>query len=216
MKITAKTKMIDISIGDEVIMMPESAVIHVVMYLHPLIYENSEVTLGAVVKTGRRYHTTVNPYRIINRPLSEYGEELENPVKGEYEEFIRDCKFLIKTYGFTIIKEHTSENSKKSEYVVVYGVEGEPCGTLIYEIRISDHPFDATFPEELKDEVVEYLNMHNVMNGEAAKSGIDFQVEKVTVGSVKNDSWDRALNRLAKLLNSKKNNIKRRLKVRDN
>ena len=82
----------------------------------------------------------------------------------------------------------------------------------MFDIRISDHPFDAKFPEELKDEVVNYLNMHNVMNGTACKAGIDFQVEKVIVGSVANDTWDRAINRLAKLLQNMKNAVRRRNK----
>ena len=185
----------------------------VVIYLHPIVYDNSESILGAVTKTGRKYHTSVNPNRVINGPLSNYGEELENPIIQEYETFIEDCKLVIKDYGFTIIKQYRSEDSGKSEYVAVYGIEGRPCGTLVFEIRISDHPFDATFPEELKDEIVEYLNMHSVMDGEAAKAGIDFQIEKVTVGSVKNDSWDRALNRLAQVLNRMKKSVIRRLNI---
>lgn len=206
--------MVSIQLGDEVIQVDESSVIRVIMYLHPIIYENSEVILGAVVKKGRNYHTTVNPYRIINGPLSKYGEELEHPIDQEYEIFLQDCKLVIKDFGFTIIKESRSQDSKKSEYIVVYGIEGRPCGTLIFEIRISDHPFDATFPEELKDEVVEYLNMNKITDGEAYKAGIDFQVEKVTVGSVSSDTWDRALNRLFKVLQRMKKSIDRRLKAR--
>ena len=120
--------------------------------------------------------------------------------------------WLIREVGFTVIKQTRSEDSEKSEYVIIYGIDDTPCGTLVYDLRISDHPFDAQFPEELKDEVVQYLNIHKILDDTAAKAGIDFQVEKVTVGSVINDTWDRAFNRLYKKLKE----IRRKIRVRLN
>lgn len=186
--------------------------IKVVMYLHPIVYETSEAILGSVSYDSKehRYHTDINPFRVINGPLSEYGEELQSPIKEEYEEFLNDCLWLIKEVGFTVIKKTRSNDSKKSEYVVVYGIDDTPCGTLIYDLRISDHPFDATFPEELKNEVIEYLNINKILDGSAAKVGIDFQVEKITVGTVKDDTWDRAFYRLYKKLKE----IRRKVNVR--
>lgn len=197
--------------------------IHVTMYLYPMIYsyfeeivENAspeEITSAVSFnELDRRYHTDINPSRIINGPLSSYGEELENPIKYEYDGFKEDCVWLIKEVGFTIIDRHTSTSSEKSEYVVVFGIDDTPCGSLVYDIRISDHPFDAKFPEELKDKALEYLKMENILDGTASKVGIDFSVEKVTVGSVKDDTWDRAFNRLYDLLKRLRNKVQLRLK----
>ena len=174
----------------------EMGVIQVTMYLKPIMYENSE-TCAAVSKdhpSGKI--VTDAPYRVINGSLSGPGEALEPPISKEWDHFIEDCRWLVKEDGFTIIKSDTSVDSMKSEYILVFGLKDEPCGTLVYDMRISDHPFDATFPDELKEFAVNYLRMNNVLDGSATQAGIDFQIEKVTVGSVKNDTWDRALNRL--------------------
>ena len=54
---------------DESILKQQSE-IHVVMYLRPTIYESSKI-LSAVYydKETRRYHTDVNPDRVINGTL---------------------------------------------------------------------------------------------------------------------------------------------------
>ena len=93
-------------------------------------------------------------------------------------------------------------------------MKDKPCGTLVYELRLSNHPFDATFPEELKDAALQYLKINNILDGTATKAGIDFQIEKVTVGSVQNDSWERAFNRLYIRLKQIKNKIMIRLKTK--
>lgn len=52
--------------------------IHITMYLHPLIYINSEV-LGSA-------ETDVTPDNMyINYPLPGDGEELEPPIKDEWK-----------------------------------------------------------------------------------------------------------------------------------
>lgn len=195
--------------------------IKVVMYLYPIIYNNSNFTqnydddiVASVSHDKSGYHTNVNPNRIINGPLSEPGEPLEAPINDEWEHFIEDCKFLIKELDFTIISSNRSTDSEKSEYIIVFGMKDKPCGTLVYELRLSDHPFDATFPEELKDAALQYLKINNILDGTATKAGIDFQIEKVTVGSVQNDSWERAFNRLYIRLKQIKNKIMIRLKTR--
>lgn len=182
--------------------------IQVTMYLHPIIYAGSEV-LGAVTfdKKDRRYHTDINPDRVINGPLSGPGEALENPIKDEWESFIEDCKFVIKEVGFTIIASKQSDVSKKSEYILTYGIGDTPCGTIACNLRISDHPFNATFPEESKDKVLEYFKENKILDGSATRAGIDFQVEKITIGSVKSDSWDVALQRLYEVMKKRKRNV---------
>ena len=196
----------------------EENTIRITMYLYPEIYNDFMKVTSAVTfnKKDNRYHTDVNPTRIINGPLSKYGEQLENPIKGEYESFKKDCAWLVNELGFTIIHQETSITSEKSEYIIMFGIDDTPCGSLVYDLRISDHPFDATFPEELKTLALEYLQMNKVLDGTATEAGIDFEVEKVTVGSVKDDTWDKAFNRLYKLLKRIRNKIKVRLKTRPN
>lgn len=192
-------------------------IIRVTMYLKPTFYEDSFVfSTVSFNKEEHMYHTDVNPDRIINGPLSGPGEELEYPIRQEYELFINDCVFLIEEVGFTIISEKTSENSRKSEYIIMFGLKDRPCGTLIFDLRISDHPFDAKFPEEAKEQALEYLKVNNILDTNIVKDGVNFSVEKVTVGSVKNDSWDRAFNRLYQVLRSMKRRIITRLNERPN
>ena len=48
--------------------------------------------------------------------------------------------------------------------------------------------------------------MNHILDGTAQEQGIDFQVDQVLVGNVHNDTWNKALNRLAgrlKILKSK-------------
>ena len=191
----------------------QSNIIYLTIYLRPEIFINSEVVLGSIQwdNIKKKYQTDVNPYRYINGPLSEYGEELEPPIREEYDEFIQDCLWLIDNAGFTIIKQETSQDSKKSEYVIVFGMEDDPCGTLVFDLRISDHPFDATFPEELKDEVIDLLKMDKVLDGSATKAGINFRIEKVTIGAVVNDSWSRAFDRLGNVLDKMRNRVRKQL-----
>lgn len=188
--------------------------IRVVMYLRPEIYLNSAVVTSSVKwdNDKKKYYTDVNPDRRINGPLSDYGQELESPIKEEYNAFIEDCIWLIEECGFKIIKRTTSTDSKKSEYVTVFGMNDNPCGSLIFELRLSDHPLDVSFPEDLKDEVLEYLKMENILNDSASKAGINFRVEKVTVGSVANDSWERAFDRLYIKLKQMRKKVRTRLK----
>ena len=192
-------------------------IINITMYLHPIIYENSEMLIdhiSAAVTFDRaknRYHTDINPSRIINGPLSDYGQELEPPIKDEWESLITDCKWLVRELEFVEITSSRSTESGKSEYVLVFGLDGNECGTLVFDLRLSDHPFDADFPDDYKDIAVEYLTMHNILDGNATKAGIDFSVEQIIVGSVKNDTWDRALERLYLLLRRLKRKIRHRL-----
>lgn len=191
--------------------------IHVVMYLYPIIYTDISVyaTAGYNPK-DKKYHTDINPARVINGPLSGPGEELEPPISTEWDGFIDDCKWLVKELGFTIIHTNRSDESDKSEYIITYGIDKTPCGTIVYDLRLSDHPFDATFPEELKDKALEFLTINKILDGTATKEGIDFQVEKVTVGAVRNDTWDRAFNRLYLKLKEMRRKVKTRLNERDN
>lgn len=201
-----------VSLVDVINSISPDRIIRITMYLHPVVYVDSEVIEGAMyVDRGGKNHTDVNPYREINGPLSEYGEELEPPISDEYDAFIRDCKQLVESYGFTIIKQYRSEESKKSEYIVVFGIDDTPYGAVIYDLRISDHPFDATFPDELKEYVLNYLQMNKILDESATEAGINFSVEKVTVGSVKHDTWDRAFNRLDRKLKNMRNSIKKQL-----
>lgn len=193
----------------------EQNTIHVVMYLHPTIYSDSLVVTSSIHynKNSKKYETDINPYREINGPLSNYGEELESPIKEEYEGFIKDCVDLIEMYGFIIIDKVQSNDSKKSRYILLFGMNDQPCGKLVFDLRISDHPFDAEFPDDFKEEALEYLKMNNVLDETATSAGINFSVEKVTVGSVKHDTWNRAFSRLGDVLDKMRRKIRKQINI---
>ena len=191
----------------------DDSVIRVTMYIRPIIYEQAELIFaaGSYDATSHKYHTDINPNRTINGPLSPYHQELETPIREEYENFIDDCKWLINEVGFTIIDTHTSEDSDKSEYILTFGMKDQPCGTLVYNLRISDHPYDATFPEEWKEKAEEYLKVNHILDAEISRDGISFEIEKVTVGTVANDTWDKAFTRLYQKLRQMKRKVRTRL-----
>ena len=189
--------------------------LRITMYLYPLIYSDTNIFGSTYYDVkDKRYHTDVNPSRIINGPLSGPGEELEPPISDEWDDFVEDCKWLVNELGFTVIHSKRSDDSEKSEYIITYGIDDVPCGTIVYDLRLSDHPFDVTFPEDYKDKALEYLKMNNILDGTATKEGIDFQVEKVTVGSVELDSWDRAFNRVYLKLKEMRRKVRTRLNER--
>lgn len=192
---------------------PAGNILYVTVYLRPEIYVDSEIVVGsAYYNLATNSPTTdVNPSRRINGPLSDYGEELEPPIKAEYDEFTNDCAWLVDNSGFKILKRFRSEDSKKSEYIVVFGMKDEPCGAIVFDLRISDHPLDATFPEELKGEVLELLKMEKVLDESATKAGINFRVEQVVVGSVKDDTWARAFDRLGNLLDRMRVRVRKQI-----
>lgn len=177
--------------------------IHVTMYLEPIFYETSEIlsTVSFNEETGK-FETDTNPSRIINGPFTSKGEELGSPIKEEWEHFIDDCAYMTKYAGFQIISMYLSPDSKKSEYFIIFGLDDKPYGKLVYDLRVSDHPLeDLHFPDEVKDDVLKYLKVNKILDGTATSKGIDFKVENVLVGNVKEDTWNRALNRLySKLL----------------
>lgn len=87
----------------------------------------------------------------------------------------------------------------------------DPCGSIVIDLRISDHPLDATFPEELKDEVMELLKIDKVLDNSATKAGINFRIEKITIGLIPNDTWSKAFDRLGNKLDTLRVKIRKQL-----
>ena len=89
----------------------------------------------------------------------------------------------------------------------MFGMKNKPYGRLVFDFRISDHALKGHhFPDSFKEKAREYLTMNYILDGTAQEQGIDFQVDHVLVGNVHNDTWNKALNRLAgrlKILKSK-------------
>lgn len=176
--------------------------IKVSIFIEPIFYEDTPL-IASVEKIGNKWITDNNPSRILNGPLSDNGQELEPPIKDEYERFIRDCKDMIKLSDFTIIDSMRSTVSNKSEYVIFFGMNDEPYGKVVVELRISDHILDKyKFPDEIKQKALEYLKINKILDGSATEANIDFQIEKVVVGGIKNDTWARALTRLGNILDA--------------
>ena len=90
----------------------------------------------------------------------------------------------------------------------MFGMKNKPYGKLVFDFRISDHALEKQqFPDNFKEKAKQYLTMNHILNGDAQEQGIDFQVDHVLVGNVVNDTWDRALNRLANRLRILKNKV---------
>ena len=154
--------------------------LQVTIYLYPILYEDT---------------------KIINGYLPDFGEELESPIKECWESFIKDCKFVIQEAGFTV-KSINNKELMKPEVVLSYCKDHVVYGTMTVKLRVSDNPFDATFPEAYKEKVLEYLNENSILDGTAAKAGIDFQVEKVIAAGETLVYWYDAMYHLYNVMNS--------------
>ena len=120
--------------------------------------------------------------------MPDFGEELESPIKECWESFIKDCRLVIQEAGFTV-KSINNNELMKPEVVLTYCKDQVVYGSMTVNLRISDNPFDATFPEAYKEKVLEYLNENSILDGTATKADIDFQVEKVVVAGVTLPFW---------------------------
>ena len=160
--------------------------ISVTMYLRPLLYESSEVFDGMIIdeKAFSR-----------NSPGQGEGEELENPVKEKWEDFIRDIIWFIKEAGFTADHTHQAVDSEKAQCVISLKTGDDSFGSILFEMRISDDPLDPSIPENIKAKITESLKMNSVLDGTATENGIDFQVEKVAV-IIESNCWSDALEHL--------------------
>ena len=154
--------------------------LQVTIYLYPILYEDT---------------------KIINGYLPDFGEELESPIKECWESFIKDCKFVIQEAGFTV-KSINNKELMKPEVVLSYCKDHVVYGTMTVKLRVSDNPFDATFPEAYKENVLEYLNENSILDGTATKAGMDFQVEKVIAAGETLVYWYDAMYHLYNVMNS--------------
>ena len=154
--------------------------IQVTIYLYPILYEDT---------------------KIINGYLPDFGEELESPIKECWESFIKDCKFVIQEAGFTV-KSINNKELMKPEVVLSYCKDHVVYGTMTVKLRVSDNPFDATFPEACKEIFLKYLNENSILDGIATKAGIDFQVEKVVTAGMTLAFWSDAMFHLYNVMKS--------------
>lgn len=162
-----------------------SNAIHITVYLHPLLYSDSEVFGGYIfeeekLKAGSNSISTFKGY--VNAPLDCEGELLENPISEAWEHYIKDLKWYIETFNFRIISCKRNDDSDISEYVIVFGTEeADYTETVVCDLKLSDNPFDEDFPDIFKNKVLNYLTIDKILDGTARNGGIDFQVERTTV-----------------------------------
>lgn len=163
--------------------------VKVTVYLHPLIFKDSAV-LGPDADES-------DPSQING---SGNGDELENPVRGEWDSFVEDCIWLVKEVGFTVIRDERNESPEKAGRIITFGTSDVPRGRIALELRVSERPFDVSFPEIFKERVSERLKMDLILDGAAADAGIDFQVDKVRIGKRKMKDLNDSFNLLYRVL----------------
>ena len=139
----------------------------------------------------KRYHTDVNPDRKIEGPLSEENDILTGDLGIEWDQYIEDCKSLIETVGFIILARDPDPKSPKSRYFIVFGMKSKPFGLLVFDLRVSDHPHTIEFPANSKIDALSQLKRLGIVDAAVTVDDIDFDVESVLVGNVKEDTWDR-------------------------
>ena len=154
--------------------------LQVTIYLYPILYEDT---------------------KIINGYLRDFGEELEPPIIEFWESVIRDCKFVTQAAGFTVKRTNNNE-LMKPEVVLSFCKDPVVHGTMTVKLRVSDNPFDATFPESYKEKVLGYLNENSILDGTATKAGMDFQVEKVIAAGETLHFWSDAMYHLYNVMKS--------------
>lgn len=163
------------------------------VYLKPLIYKNSEILNGTlfdanVYKKGPWNDTSV----MLNSTVGD-GEELENPLESEFDSFAEECKWLVKEAGFTFAETERATETDRILYSISFYKGEAQCGSILFEIKISENPFDESFPENYKAIILEHITPEKLLDGTTKDVGIDFQVEKVVVENMEKNSWYQAL-----------------------
>ena len=172
--------------------------IPVTLYLRPIFYEDSEILSSYI--PDNKAHSTSNPSRIVGGPLTGMGEELENPIGEEIQAFIEDCIWLVKEVGFVILSHDIREDLEKTVHIIGFGFNGEPLGSVLFNLKVSAQPFPKGFPTEAEDKAMQYLKIGRILDGTARTAGIVFQVDKVIVASYEAECWlDAVMNVLDKL-----------------
>ena len=162
----------------------------------------------------KRYHTDINPNRVIEGPLSDENVPLTGDLADEWKLYIDDCHDLIETVGFIIFDQDPAPQSPKSHYFILYGMKDAPFGLLVFDLRISDHSnSDIEFPVSSMQDAYNKLKKLGIIDPAVALDDIAFPVENVLVGSVKHDSWDRAFNRLYNHLQKMRRKVLNRKKM---
>ena len=189
--------------------------LYITIELTPELEDGKPVVATITYKDSRRhtYTTDVNPDRLMNGPLSDPDQPLNAQLRAEYNEFLADCTRIIQYEGFEIITQYDSLDSKKSEYfVIVFGVDGKPYGEIIFNIRVSDHYLDKMkVPENVKQQAESDSRVTDNSNGY-----IVWSLRNIVVGGVRNDTWQKALNRFTTALNSCRNDVRRRINITKN
>lgn len=155
---------------------------HITMYLYPNIFLNSEVLSSfeideKAIKTPDYFNTT----RYVNGPLEKDSDEWSDPA-NQWKDFIKGILNCAEFSKFTQESFKRADDADKSRVEIKLSLKNEIDISIVLELRISDDPFDSTFPEEAKAEVLKSLAIPNVLSPNAGKVGV-FEIEKVIVDS---------------------------------
>ena len=155
---------------------------HITMYLYPNIFLNSEVLSSfeideKAIKTPDYFNTT----RYVNGPLEKDSDEWSDPA-NQWKDFIKGILNYAEYFKFTQESFKRADDADKSRVEIKLSLKNEIDISIVLELRISDDPFDSTFPEEAKAEVLKSLAIPNALSPNAGKVGV-FEIEKVIVDS---------------------------------
>ena len=157
--------------------------IHLTMYLYPNIFLNSEVLSSfeiedRAIKEPDYFNTT----RYVNGPLEKDSDEWSDPA-NQWKDFIKHILDYAEFFKFAQDTFERVDDDEKSHVEIKLNLNNEINFKIVLELRISDNPFDSTFPEEAKAEVLKHLAIPNVLSPNAGEVGV-FEIEKVIVDTV--------------------------------
>ena len=152
------------------------------IYLYPNIFLNSNVLSSfeideKSIKEPDYFNTT----RYVNGPLEKDGEEWSDPA-NQWKDFIDWILDDADIFEFTQESFQRVDDADKSRVEIKLNLKNEIDISIVLELRISDDPFDSTFPEEAKEEVIKHLAITNILSPNAGEIGV-FEIEKITVDS---------------------------------
>jgi hypothetical protein len=156
--------------------------INMTIYLYPNIFLNSNVLSSFEIdEKSIKGSDCFNTTRYVNGPLEKDSDEWSDPA-NQWKDFIAHILDYATFFKFTQESFKRADDANKSRVEIKLSLKNEIDISIVLELRISDDPFDSTFPEEAKEEVLKHLAITNILSPNAGEIGV-FEIEKILVDS---------------------------------